>query len=107
MLTEQPQGAALVTAGLRLPYGTALGQRGVNLFGRFALALDADDVQLAGGNIDLDEVAFLYQSDGATGLASGLQWPMTGPVDAPEKRPSVMRAMLRPSSLSELMASLV
>ena len=31
----------------------------------------------------------------------------TGPVDAPEKRPSVIRAMARPNSLSVLMASLV
>ena len=37
--------------------------------------------------------------------ASGEQCPMTGPVEAPEKRPSVMSAMERPSSLSELMAS--
>ena len=42
---------------------------------------------------------------GPPAWASGLQWPMTGPVEAPEKRPSVMRAMLLPSSLSEEMAS--
>ena len=39
--------------------------------------------------------------------ASGLQWPITGPVDAPEKRASVMKAMVRPNSASGLMASLV
>ena len=42
---------------------------------------------------------------GPPSTASGLQCPITGPVEAPEKRPSVMRAMLFPSSLSLLMAS--
>ena len=30
---------------------------------------------------------------GPPSTASGLQWPMTGPVEAPEKRPSVISAM--------------
>ena len=37
--------------------------------------------------------------------ASGETWPMAGPVDAPEKRPSVIRAIERPSSLSDEIAS--
>ena len=42
---------------------------------------------------------------GPPSAASGETWPMEGPVEAPEKRPSVMRAMERPSSGSEEMAS--
>ena len=37
--------------------------------------------------------------------ASGVTWPMTGPRDAPEKRPSVIRETEAQSSGSEAMAS--
>ena len=39
--------------------------------------------------------------------ASGDTWPMAGPLEAPEKRPSVMSAMLFDSSSSEEIASVV
>ena len=95
MFAEQPQGSVLITAGFGLPCSSAFLQDLVHLLRRFRLSFDADDVKLSLRNIDLDQVTFRYQ------------WPITGPVEAPEKRPSVINAIERPSSLSELMASLV
>ena len=44
---------------------------------------------------------------GPPAAASGDTCPIAGPLDAPEKRPSVIRAILLPSSSSDEMASVV
>ena len=58
-------------------------------------------IGIAGERKSMEEIDAI----GPPSTASGLQWPMTGPVEAPEKRPSVISAMLFPSSLSLLIAS--
>lgn len=105
MLRENLQHAGGILGSLGLPGSLALGQDGVHFLGAHGLTVDAHDLQLTGRDIDVDEVILFHQGNGAAFGSLGRDMAVEGPVDAPEKRPSVIRAMVRPSSLSEEMAS--
>ena len=57
--------AFFVFGRLCLPARAARGKNGVDLAGRFFLALHADDRQHAAGNIDADQIALFHQRDRA------------------------------------------
>ena len=64
MLGEDLQNAGGILGGLGLPGRPALSQDGVHLLGGHLLTVDAHDLQLPGRDVDMDEVALLYQGDG-------------------------------------------
>ena len=61
---------------------------------------------LAGMSISIKSSSSI-RAIGPPSAASGDTWPMAGPLEAPENRPSVMSAMLFDSSSSEEIASVV
>ena len=84
----------------RLQLRSSLREDRIDLFRRSALAFDADEIQRTLLEAQFDQVTPPL-------AASGETCPMHGPLEAPEKRPSVIRAIERDSSESEAIASVV
>lgn len=105
MFREDLQNTGWVFGWPRFPGGLPLRKNGLDLIRTLSLAAHTDNFQFSGRNVNVNEIPFLDQCDGPPSAASGETWPIDGPVEAPEKRPSVIRAMERPNSLSEEMAS--
>ena len=60
---EEAESTPLVAAGMGLPFRAPLGEDLFDLLGRPAFTGDADDVQLAGKDVQFDQVTFLDQGD--------------------------------------------
>ena len=59
------ENATLVFTGFGLPIHFPLCQDEIHLLRCFTFALDADNGENAAGNIDLDQIALLHESDGS------------------------------------------